>query len=1130
MNESKEQIVQKYYEQFKANEWANYLIPKLNPKSVNDENISIILDSNIKKAPLKSLTSFLKKTFTKKYPTAVKHIVVKPQTSKSEIAYQIVQFVDLSHPYSNNYVNKEHIVNEVQKDNENTTKYDEDSESEEDSEKEESFSEWEPESDDNDEEEEDTRLSKPNNDKWRDKPKEYLSQLYNKESQNMSNPQPGINSSPYYPHQKIKEKYMTNSLQDGLTEPNVHNTEENESPSPTITPYQRPRITLYPEDLNSTLDNYNKAKDLTDFIPDPNNEQESDSNKRATNETQGNKFHQLLNRKIRNQSRIMGTRSEGDNDSENYLSDGMRRLSIQDADPNIAEDKIPKKKKRKYMVNKNKQTILKENDQLNRDKEQLENEKKKMEEENNMLKQELEKQGNDQQELNQLLKNIEESVENCDENNGRKIIVTISKENMELKKENAALKKKLDEQRKRSNEKQVENKDLKKTIEKNLESISSLKTMGEKETALRAQNEGIINLQNEKIKMLETKIYEYQKLDEEYNDGSKTCKSEKDESRIKEDSEQNEEIERLKEELYLARHEINIRQQQLEEFVKSMATQLTEINLAHMETFANYKTEMQSRIEDLEKEKERLSTKAIPNQIGEKNLNELKRQIEDKNLEIRRLKSEIKTNQRKENESNKQIPEKPTPKENKTKQQGSNKSKEIEELSQKIKDIESNNEKLKEELESIGKQKIKEIRKVTAPIKKPQGLPNIGNICYINSSIHALANVLETNHKSKDEITHLIKRTQQCLNGRANEEEAENIIQRIWDISKEKWPEYIRDENSSYQEDAAEYINKLIEETNELKEKCTIDICKTITCKNPKCDIMSIQQRESKIITLTDIQEIKKEISLHNLVQNYTSKDKEKTCNNCQMPTEITYEIMKAPEILIIQTPRVTESGEKITTEIKANDRYISLKEKQSTIKYAVKSVIIHRGTFSNNGHYVANLYNEEKKSWSQIDDHNIDISDQVKMENRNGQLYILLRTEEKNYEKYQAERNVQELERKYEDDIGRVSSILKYIPNRNQQTKRNNEQNAIKNESIFNGYYRQQSRDINPKTETIPCKYYKTNNCKKGNECPFLHKICEHYTQGWCKFNTNCKYRHINEIIENKYTSSSKENANQEF
>ena len=127
MNESKEQIVQKYYEQFKANEWANYLIPKLNPKSVNDENISIILDSNIKKAPLKSLTSFLKKTFTKKYPTAVKHIVVKPQTSKSEIAYQIVRFVDLSHPYSNNYVNKEHIVNEVQKDNENTTKYDEDS-------------------------------------------------------------------------------------------------------------------------------------------------------------------------------------------------------------------------------------------------------------------------------------------------------------------------------------------------------------------------------------------------------------------------------------------------------------------------------------------------------------------------------------------------------------------------------------------------------------------------------------------------------------------------------------------------------------------------------------------------------------------------------------------------------------------------------------------------------------------------------------------------------------------------------------------------------------------------------------------------------------------------------------------
>ena len=101
MAETREQILQKYYEQFKSNEWAYFLIPKIDPKSANDENVSTIINSNIKKSPLKSLILFLIKTFSKKYKQEVKCLVLEPQTSKTEMAYQIVKFVGLTYPCNN---------------------------------------------------------------------------------------------------------------------------------------------------------------------------------------------------------------------------------------------------------------------------------------------------------------------------------------------------------------------------------------------------------------------------------------------------------------------------------------------------------------------------------------------------------------------------------------------------------------------------------------------------------------------------------------------------------------------------------------------------------------------------------------------------------------------------------------------------------------------------------------------------------------------------------------------------------------------------------------------------------------------------------------------------------------------
>ena len=58
------------------------------------------------------MISFLKKTFSKKYINAVKAFVVKPHMSKTELAYQILEFVCLSHPY-NNDINMESLEGEL---------------------------------------------------------------------------------------------------------------------------------------------------------------------------------------------------------------------------------------------------------------------------------------------------------------------------------------------------------------------------------------------------------------------------------------------------------------------------------------------------------------------------------------------------------------------------------------------------------------------------------------------------------------------------------------------------------------------------------------------------------------------------------------------------------------------------------------------------------------------------------------------------------------------------------------------------------------------------------------------------------------------------------------------------------
>ena len=71
-----------YNDQFVGNDWAHYLIRRVHASNSKDINLAIILDTKIKKDPLKNVVDFLKKNFTEKYPNAAEVFNAKKVVTK----------------------------------------------------------------------------------------------------------------------------------------------------------------------------------------------------------------------------------------------------------------------------------------------------------------------------------------------------------------------------------------------------------------------------------------------------------------------------------------------------------------------------------------------------------------------------------------------------------------------------------------------------------------------------------------------------------------------------------------------------------------------------------------------------------------------------------------------------------------------------------------------------------------------------------------------------------------------------------------------------------------------------------------------------------------------------------------
>lgn len=92
-------IRENYNNLFSENTHAFQLITRVDNTQDRDENLALLLSSSIKKDPLKAVVSYLKETFTEKFPAAIAGLDPKIKNiTKADLFNQILDFVSKSLP------------------------------------------------------------------------------------------------------------------------------------------------------------------------------------------------------------------------------------------------------------------------------------------------------------------------------------------------------------------------------------------------------------------------------------------------------------------------------------------------------------------------------------------------------------------------------------------------------------------------------------------------------------------------------------------------------------------------------------------------------------------------------------------------------------------------------------------------------------------------------------------------------------------------------------------------------------------------------------------------------------------------------------------------------------------------
>ena len=285
-------------------------------------------------------------------------------------------------------------------------------------------------------------------------------------------------------------------------------------------------------------------------------------------------------------------------------------------------------------------------------------------------------------------------------------------------------------------------------------------------------------------------------------------------------------------------------------------------------------------------------------------------------------------------------------------------------------------------------------------------------------------------------------------------------------------------------------------------------MAESTTCTNDNCEIITQSKQCVEYIIRMNIPESSEEreyISLQEIVTKHEEKELKETgiCGKCNAETMVEREILKAPDTLLVQVNRRTESG-KNNLPITCKDGEVKVKEKGVLTRYKVKGVIAHKGEEGESGHYVCNILGNAKmgNKWYQIDDAEIKSEVIARKTNQEGTIFMMRKIKQKNTE-YRPQSTTDQ--RTYADkmktniihhDLVRMNenrpktymTNVMYTPYQYQ----NNQGRAVR-EAYPNWNYQQRQNQqyrysspysSQPKsrdTKDIPCKYFKNGTCRYG-------------------------------------------------
>ena len=357
-----------------------------------------------------------------------------------------------------------------------------------------------------------------------------------------------------------------------------------------------------------------------------------------------------------------------------------------------------------------------------------------------------------------------------------------------------------------------------------------------------------------------------------------------------------------------------------------------------------------------------------------------------------------------------------------------------------------------------------------------QGLPNKFNkTCYIISVMHSLAATIPTEklHNTSN-LNKLINETRKCMEGYKTREEAEQIMDEIWEYTISNFPEYVDNEGRIRHEDASEYLRRMIENEKELKDLTEIYIKLTMKCHNNQCEVLKSESRRVSNLIHPEFNESEenKEYNIQGILDKYMSENEKKPCQFCNQECEITKEIQIAPPTIIIDIPKVRSQEVKGKSLVKDASETMKIALNEKEIEYKVAGVIIHKGEETETGHYVMNRYNHTKQRWEQFDDHQILLGENFEKSNEEGMIYILnkVKTKADSLQKsnHQLQRNREIEKSSYSSMVKRTSRSPLNDERYSSQPKSNNELRAKEQRPKYSSQPKQQYIDEEREHENI--------------------------------------------------------------